>query len=600
MKYLGVLVLLSALVLFSPVARVFADEVEDLEKDLEETREQIRASEQELARLQEELENAQAAQGHYQGALDSYSYELYLTRLDLGEVELSLAQKEEEVSYTESLIKEAELEARYKEALLRQAVRESYIETSRSKLSRIVFVRHAYVSHLSAYMGAVRDSYKSLLDSIVATLHTLDERKGELALQKEELAVAQDALAMQKDALAAQVVQTQQQIQTIQLVQQDLSQTLAGVTTELASLTQKEREILEAKAAAALASNTVGNEATTWTAIDADPPVGGLYFSFWTYGYPHQVGMSQYGALGRSRDGQTAEQILMAYFAEVSVGIPDEITDTITVSTSSGDITLGLEEYLYGLGEMPSCWGTADYGGFEALKAQVIASRSYALNYTNNGASPICSDQGCQVYVGESKIAGACGEIWKQAVDETKGLAVLHGGAPIPAWYSISAGGFTRSSLDAWGGARPFAQAVVDVDSVGRAYDGPDLGESPWYHKAWGNEPWLSGTQVADLVNATLLPEAYADHLPSESNGGFSAEQVRDALVSEGIQPFANVTEISVVGANESATKTLHVSGDSGNVVDVSAQDFRFVYNVRSPGTNAIWTQRFDVIANNQ
>ena len=36
-------------------------------------------------------------------------------------------------------------------------------------------------------------------------------------------------------------------------------------------------------------------------------------------------------------------------------------------------------EYLYGIDEMPSSWGSAAGGGLEALKAQVIAARSYVI-----------------------------------------------------------------------------------------------------------------------------------------------------------------------------------------------------------------------------
>ena len=53
---------------------------------------------------------------------------------------------------------------------------------------------------------------------------------------------------------------------------------------------------------------------------------------------------------------------------------------------------MSLEKYLLGIYEMPESWP------MEALKAQVIAARSYALAYTNNGSGEICATESCQVY----------------------------------------------------------------------------------------------------------------------------------------------------------------------------------------------------------
>ena len=70
-------------------------------------------------------------------------------------------------------------------------------------------------------------------------------------------------------------------------------------------------------------------------------------------------------------------------------------------------------DYLKGIGEMPSGWG--DTGGFEALKAQVVAAASFAYAYTGGGNNEICTTQDCQVYIGSNK-----GGKWEEAVNDVK------------------------------------------------------------------------------------------------------------------------------------------------------------------------------------
>lgn len=130
------------------------------------------------------------------------------------------------------------------------------------------------------------------------------------------------------------------------------------------------------------------------------------------------------------------------------------------------------EEYLRGIGEMPSSWPV------EALKTQAIAARNYALREVQGGASAACGgchlwdDTRSQVYAGWSKEAeGSFGARWVAAVrgtqtSATTGLAVLYDGEPITAYYSSSTGGRSRSAARVWGSARPYLVSVPDPWSV--------------------------------------------------------------------------------------------------------------------------------------
>lgn len=116
-------------------------------------------------------------------------------------------------------------------------------------------------------------------------------------------------------------------------------------------------------------------------------------------------------------------------------------------------LVIAPQEYLYGLGEVPSSWP------MEAMQAQAIAARTYA--FTKAAAAQHRSGCDCalyassydQVYAGWDKEAGTDGERWVHAVDSTDGHVVEDAGAPIQAFYMSSSGGFTEDNENVWGGA---------------------------------------------------------------------------------------------------------------------------------------------------
>jgi stage II sporulation protein D len=123
---------------------------------------------------------------------------------------------------------------------------------------------------------------------------------------------------------------------------------------------------------------------------------------------------------------------------------------------------VGLDEYLKGLSEVPSTWPA------EALKAQAIAARTYALHERSITVATaaralgadICATDACQVYTGLAKERGPNGPAWVAAVQATAGQALLYRNAPILAKYSSSNGGQTVS------GGRPYLRAAPDPDDA--------------------------------------------------------------------------------------------------------------------------------------
>jgi stage II sporulation protein D len=114
--------------------------------------------------------------------------------------------------------------------------------------------------------------------------------------------------------------------------------------------------------------------------------------------------------------------------------------------------------YLRGLAEMPGSFAN------EALRAQAIAARSYALVAvrTRGQRRGHGSWDGCdcavyatvrdQAFAGYAKERGYYGSRWVAAVRGTGSLVVRYGSRVVQAFYSSSSGGYTSSNAP-WGSA---------------------------------------------------------------------------------------------------------------------------------------------------
>jgi stage II sporulation protein D len=101
---------------------------------------------------------------------------------------------------------------------------------------------------------------------------------------------------------------------------------------------------------------------------------------------------------------------------------------------------LNIEDYLRGV--VPAEMGPKIYDEVEALKAQAIAARTYAvrnLGQFKREGYDICAGPACQAYSGFS------GEdpLTDRAVRETAGLVATYNGQPIDALYTATCGGET-------------------------------------------------------------------------------------------------------------------------------------------------------------
>ena len=382
----------------------------------------------------------------------------------------------------------------------------------------------------------------------------------------------------------------------------NLNQYLANLTSEItglegaiANITARQEQYIREKLAATAQFTSVGEIEQAKQTLP-NPPFSPA-FAVISIGYPHRVGLNQYGAYGRAKSGQSAHDILRAYYANIEIREDYEVPETIEVD---GYGRIPFEDlYMKGIAEMPNSWG--DTGGLEALKAQAIAARSYALAVTNNGSTSICASQSCQVFIGSNK-----GGKWEEAVNSThqesrRATVMVFNGQPVKAYYSSTFGGYSRLPTDFdvnWSHSYDFLKRIKDADGGGSAFDGPKYGDSPWYYRAWYStsdvHPWLTKEEMLDLLNASLLPDSENSSLSQPSNGGISFEEVKNRLRSYGTSPLEDLTSVQPIFSDEGYTSLLRVNTASGHT-DIDGKRFRKIFILRSRGNLALWSSLYDV-----
>jgi SpoIID/LytB domain protein len=127
---------------------------------------------------------------------------------------------------------------------------------------------------------------------------------------------------------------------------------------------------------------------------------------------------------------------------------------------------LPFEDYLKGIAEVPRRWH------MEALKAQVVAARSYALVRLRRPSDEagalgydLCATTACQVYMGMGVEAGPWGDRWVRAVEETAGQVLVYQGNPAETLYFSTSNGRTFGNERVFGGGPlPFLRGIRERD----------------------------------------------------------------------------------------------------------------------------------------
>lgn len=137
----------------------------------------------------------------------------------------------------------------------------------------------------------------------------------------------------------------------------------------------------------------------------------------------------------------------------------------LLVQNINGNLTIvnliDVEKYLYGVVGAEIGSNSHD----EALKAQAVVSRTYALYYKQNPqlGYDIGISTRWQVYEGYN-MELISGERVKAAVDGTKGEVILYDNKLIQAFFHSNSGGYTENGENVWFASLPYIKAVSSLE----------------------------------------------------------------------------------------------------------------------------------------
>lgn len=421
-----------------------------------------------------------------------------------------------------------------------------------------------------AYRDSVKNRDNQFIRLISADIQSLQQNKQKLEEDQKRLASLETQLDSQADFFKGEIEKAKK-------YQKDLS-------GQIAELSARQQEIINSRSGGFTVSGDselADDYLASVVGFRESAPSG--HFAIFSFGgYSHRNGMSQYGALGRAKSGQNAQQILAAYYPNSTLNTSYAAMGQITVDgNGSGSFE---DWYLHRIYEVPASWPK------EVLKAQAIAARTYAIRHTNNGQKSICTTEQCQVFKNSPK-----GGAWAEAVQETRGMVLVDGGGnPISTQFASTHGGWSKTSgwdtTDGSGGS----------GLLEKSYE--KIGGSPWLYKAWwragyssggatcGREnPWLSPEEMADIVNAHLVlkngssgESERISPVTTSCWGGnpYSLSELRDVAGKYGGIGAASSVSVSL---GEGKTNSVTIGG-----VSMSGDEFCKAFNLRAPGNMRI------------
>jgi peptidoglycan hydrolase CwlO-like protein len=482
--------------------------------------------------------------------------------------------------------READLGAQYR--IFSERVAQRY---KRTKLSSpiMIFLNADDAINLTrelSYRAAAEDQDNKLIHETGEQIKGLEDQKSNLEKTQQRLTALQADLDRQAEFF-------RKEIQGAKAYQADLS-------GKIASLTAKQQDILNARSGSSITSVgevPLADDFNASIAFKSQAPSNS--FAVFSFGaFTHRNGMSQYGAKARAEAGQSVEEILKAYYPDAQLKKDYPVNGTIQVQ---GTGTISFEDqYMQGIYEMPGSWN------LNALKAQAIAARTYAVRYTDNGKKQICTTEACQVFKNSKK-----GGDWEKAVNETKGWVLVDGsGQPVSAQYASTHGGYAKTS--GW----DTTDRSGSGDWSTRAWE--SKAKSPWFYKSWytqgyssssgkcgRNHPWLSQEEFSDIINAWIVRNnpngADASRIqPITINqcgiggsGGnpYSMEELRNFANGSG-GAVTNVSSVTVSHSGDGQTTSVRLQTNRGSL-DIPGSDFKTAFNLRAPGYLSIPQKSF-------
>ena len=219
-----------------------------------------------------------------------------------------------------------------KEQILEKRVRSAYKSSYHVSCLLCQFISTEDVGtvlRVFTYQKSLADEDKRMVGEIIVYLADLDAKKKKIEQESTQLASLKLRIDEQADFFRTEIAGARN-------YQKQLG-------SQIAELTVRQQALLAAKTG--LFSTSVGNVPLAddpASRPDYNPGFSPAFAAF-SFGAPHFKGMSQYGAFGRAKEGQNAEDILRAYYGG-GIEIKKDYSTDITIQVD-GYGGYNIEEY---------------------------------------------------------------------------------------------------------------------------------------------------------------------------------------------------------------------------------------------------------------
>jgi len=567
---------------------IYSDEASDLQQQIDQKNAELAAKQTTLSTIEAKIKEISGSNYSVSQKINLINAEITKLNDSITQTEGALNAKIKEIEDKQALLelKKVEMDKISTDLYMQSRYRMATFFLSGNDWNTLVkefFIKQNSISLLKDEVEQINGEFSSLAESKAE----LETQKATLDAQKKDM---DDSYAL----LAAEKAKLQAELNNQYSTKNSLTKTIGNLSKEISQLQQF--LIIAKSGGTIIDANTVPNSssdpASSLAYFRSNAP-GGSFAVFAFGAYTHRNGMSQWGARARAEAGQTYQQILGFYYPgkvfrtgtiiNKSSGASEAIMTNISTTTYG---TLNFEDdYLLRLNEMPESWD------MQALKAQAIIARTFAINYTNNGQSSICTTESCQV-IGAGQKTGA----WVEAVQATRGVVLTDSaGKVFSAQYAAVHGG--------WGNGTGWDTTTGTGDYTNwTANAWESISGVSWFYKTWfrkgyalsgndcGHTPWLSNAEMSDILNAYLLwisngktssdPRIVSTDVYTcwgQAANPYSMTELRN-LVSN---PVTAV--YSAVSANSNGTTTSISFNTNRGIVSMSGADFKAIYNMRAP-----------------
>ena len=237
---------------------------------------------------------------------------------------------------------------------------------------------------------------------------------------------------------------------------------------------------------------------------------------------------------------------------------------------------LGIEKYLGSVvgSEMPAKWP------LEALKAQAIASRTYALKQKGNTLYDIDSTNKNQVYVGlEARTYKTA-----KAVNSTRSLVLTYKNKLINSLFHSSSAGMTENSEDVWKNKYPYLSSVKDFDK-----NNPKLRWNKKFSKSQLQNlfPSIGGINKIEILNVTSTGRVKNVRI----HGEFGTDQISGVDIRKRMNLKSTLVRFKFIEDNEKTS-----SDESPKLFSTNSSDYEpLTHIVRVGDTLILIADQYDV-----